>query len=160
MHLFEDNGAEFSECGKYRYLLWRIWDKQKPMVMFIGLNPSTANADTDDNTIKRIRAIARNLGYGGIYMTNCFPFISTDPDKLNEFGNTAYNDHVLYTTSQKAKDVVFAWGAFRIVQKLGRDTELKGMFPNAKALKLTKHGQPWHPLFIAAKTQLIDYGKP
>lgn len=155
--MFDDNGAEFSKCGKYRYLLWRIWDKQKPMLMFIGLNPSTANAEHDDNTIKRVRLIAHNLGYGGVYMTNCFPFISTDPDKLNEFGNTAYNDHILNTTAAKSKAVIFAWGNFKIVIDKGRDIELKGMFPNALALHLNKNGSPMHPLFVSSNVQPFKY---
>src|SRR6188472_3585079 len=75
-------GAEFSECGKHRYALWRIWDDQKPLVMFIGLNPSTATADKDDATIRRVKAIAAALGYGGVYMCNCFSYISTNPDML------------------------------------------------------------------------------
>jgi hypothetical protein len=54
----EKRGAEFSPCGKYRYALWRIWDFKKPLAMFIGLNPSTADASKDDPTIKRVRATA------------------------------------------------------------------------------------------------------
>lgn len=50
MELFLDNnnGAIFSDDRKYRYVLWRSWDNEKPRVMFIGLNPSTANESTDD----------------------------------------------------------------------------------------------------------------
>lgn len=65
MNLFEDNGASFSECGKHRLYLWRIWDDSKPKLMFIGLNPSTANANNDDPTISKIKAIANYNGYGG-----------------------------------------------------------------------------------------------
>jgi hypothetical protein len=64
----ERRGANFSDCGLYRYSLHRIWDDSKPLVMFIGLNPSTPNADTDNPTIKRVKQIAINLGYGGIYI--------------------------------------------------------------------------------------------
>lgn len=158
-NLFEDTGAEFSPDKKYRYLLWRIWDKNKPMVMFIGLNPSTANESVDDNTIKRIRRIATNLGYGGIYMTNCFPYISTDPNQLNEFGNTTYNDQVLYDTSIKAKDIIFAWGNFKVVKTKGRDIELKIMFPNAIALQINKNGSPKHPLFCKGSIIPVNYPK-
>ncbi len=67
MDLFnqENNGAIFSECKKYRYLLWRIWDRSKPLVMFIGLNPSIADGETDDPTIRRCKAFVRSWGYGG-----------------------------------------------------------------------------------------------
>ena len=57
-----DYGAELSECRTYRYVLWRIWDNSKPKIMFIGLNPSTADENTDDNTITRTVAKI-NLNY-------------------------------------------------------------------------------------------------
>lgn len=82
MNLFEDNGATFSSCRKYRYALWRIWDSSKSMVMFIGLNPSTANEVAPDNTIKRVEAIVHNWNYGGFYMMNLFAIVSADPTVL------------------------------------------------------------------------------
>ena len=41
-------GAHFSKSRVFRYALWRIWDKDKPAVMFVGLNPSTADETVDD----------------------------------------------------------------------------------------------------------------
>ncbi len=70
-----DTGAKFSEDKRYRYMLWRRWDETKACVMFIGLNPSTANESTDDPTIRSVVAIANNLGYGGVYMLNLFQLI-------------------------------------------------------------------------------------
>lgn len=60
-----DFGADFSNDRKYRYALWRIWDRTKPLVMFIGLNPSTANETENDPTIKSVGRISKNNGYGG-----------------------------------------------------------------------------------------------
>ena len=53
MELFDDNkkGADFSNNGKHRYRLWRIWDETKPYALCIGLNPSTANSEKNDPTI-------------------------------------------------------------------------------------------------------------
>lgn len=82
MSLFEDQGAEFSEDRKYRFALWRIWDKSKPLVMFVGLNPSTANESDNDPTIKSVCRIAKSNGFGGVYMMNCFAYVSTDPKQL------------------------------------------------------------------------------
>jgi hypothetical protein len=153
------SGAEFSPCRKYRYALWRQWEDGKPLVMFIGLNPSKANETELDPTIKSVIRISKFNGYGGFYMMNCFPFVSTDPDELRDFGNTALNDHWLYTVASKCQDVVFAWGAFKVVKDLGRDAELKGMFPDAKALFVNKNGSPKHPLFTKGATKLIPYNK-
>lgn len=151
------NGAAFSPCRKYRYALWRIWDKSKPLVMFVGLNPSTANETEPDPTIKSVTRITKHNGYGGFYMMNCFPYVSTDPDKLRDYGNTAVNDNWLYKVAPQCKDIVFAWGTFKVVTDLGRDIELMGMFPNAKALGINKNGTPRHPLFTKGCTMLIDY---
>jgi hypothetical protein len=156
-NLFEDNGASFSDCRKYRYALWRIWDKALPLVMFIGLNPSTANENKSDATIRRVKRLAVNFGYGGFYMLNCFPYISTNPFDLNDYGNTAENDSWLFTVSKSCVDVVFAWGSFKIVKEKSRDVELKKMFPHAKALKINMDGSPMHPLYVPGNVKLVPY---
>jgi hypothetical protein len=90
-------------------------------------------------------------------MANCFPYISTDPNELNEFGNTAKNDHILQVYGNNCQDVIFAWGNFKLVTKKGRDIELKGMFPNALALTLNKNGSPKHPLYCKSNIQPVKF---
>jgi hypothetical protein len=83
MNLFDNNsGADFSSCGNYRYSLWRIWDEKLPLAMCIGLNPSTANDNKNDQTISYLIKMLRILGYGGFYMTNLFAWISPNPSDL------------------------------------------------------------------------------
>ena len=156
MNIISD--AIFSLSKEYRYALWRIWDDSKPLVMFIGLNPSTANATEDDPTIKSVCRIAKNNGYGGIYMMNCFPYISSNPDgiKRNPMSEE-YNNNMLIVMSSKCKDVVFAWGNFDIVRKTCKDIELSTMFPNAKALHINKNGSPKHPLYCKSDIQFVNY---
>lgn len=151
------SGAEFSEDGLYRYCLWRIWDDTKPLVMFIGLNPSTANATSNDATIKQVIKIAANNGYGGVYMMNCFPYISTDPKLLTHIGNNLTNDRWMANVSNKCADVVFAWGNFKVVKETARDFDLMTMFPNAKALHINKNGSPKHPLYCKSDIKLIPF---
>lgn len=150
-------GAYFSEDRRYRFALWRIWDEKKPLVMFIGLNPSTANETDADPTIKSVERICRYNGYGGFYMMNCFPYVSTDPNQLKDFGNTSENDKWLIDIGNKCQSVVFVWGNFKIVKKLNRDVELMKMFPNAKALHINKNGSPKHPLYCKSETNFIDF---
>jgi hypothetical protein len=152
-----NKGAEFSADRKYRYALWRIWDESKPLVMFIGLNPSTANEDENDPTIRSVERISKHNGYGGFYMMNCWPFVSTDPAGLSTSGGTLYNDIKLKEISEKCQDIVFAWGNFEIVKMQGVDYILSRRFPNAKALKLNKNGSPKHPLYCKSDTVLINY---
>lgn len=158
MTLFDNNnGAEFSKCRRYRYALWRIWDEVKAPVMFIGLNPSTANEATNDPTIRRVIHFAKAWGHGGVYMLNCFPFVSTNPNDLRTEGNQALNDHWLYKCAAKSSRIVFAWGAFSVVRDLGRDIELKGMFPQAQALVINADGTPRHPLYVKGDTVPVTF---
>lgn len=149
-------GAEFSPDRKYRYALWRIWDKSKPLVMFIGLNPSTANESSPDPTITRVINFSRDWGYGGFYMMNLFGIVSSKPQVLltdpNPLGD---NDHWLDKISLKCELVVFCWGVFR--QARSRAEEVKQRFPGAYCLKKTKEGHPWHPLYVASNTKPIIY---
>ena len=82
-----ENGAKFSDCRKYRFVLWRIWDYSLETIMFIGLNPSTANEVKQDNTINRIKGLTKDLGYGGFYMLNLFTFITAYPKELKNCEN-------------------------------------------------------------------------
>jgi hypothetical protein len=150
------SGAEFSEDRKYRYALWRIWDKSKPLVMFIGLNPSTANETQPDPTITRVINFARDWGYGGFYMMNLFGIVSskpeilvTDPDPLGD------NDQWLERIAAKCDRIIFAWGVFK--QARSRAEDVKKRFPDAYCLKKTKDGHPWHPLYVAANTIPVKY---
>lgn len=148
------SGAEFSADRKYRYALWRVWDKYKPLVMFIGLNPSTANEIDPDPTITRVKTFAEDWGYGGFYMMNLFGIISskpaillTDPDPLGD------NDRWLDYIYLRCERVLFCWGVFK--QARTRAEEVKKRFPGAYCLKKTKEGHPWHPLYVAAATKPI-----
>ncbi len=126
--------------------------------MFVGLNPSTANENTDDPTIKRVKSIANNLGYGGVYMMNCFPFVTSEPKEIElDWDYILMNDSHLIDIGRKCRDVIFAWGNFKIVKKEGRDLKMKELFPQSKALHINKNGSPKHPLYCKKTTQLTPY---
>lgn len=149
-------GAFFSDDRKYRYALWRTWDLKKQAVMFIGLNPSTANEKTDDPTIRRVVSFARNWGYGGVYMTNLFAIVSADPAILKTTGDPIMdNDKHLRIVNSFCKDVVFAWGNFKEAEE--RAKVVAAMFPKAICLGINKNGTPKHPLYIAAKTSPVNF---
>lgn len=153
LSLFESgNGAEFSEDRRHRKKLWRIWDESKPLIMFIGLNPSTANENDPDPTIRRVIDFARRWGYGGVYMMNLFTFVTPCPDQLCTDDNAGENYNNLLAVSSKCCCVLFAWGQFNT---LGRDNIVKQMFPNALCLGKNKNGTPKHPLYMKAQTRPI-----
>src|SRR6185312_7767160 len=146
-NLFENKGADFSNDGSYRFRLWRIWDQNKPKVMCIGLNPSTANGEKNDATISILIRMLTTLGYGGFYMTNCFAYITSDPKLLKHNPmSDEWNNNVLTTTAALCSEVVFAWGGFKVIKNTGRDKELIEMFPHAKCFGKSKDGSPIHPL--------------
>lgn len=149
-------GAEFSQCRKYRYGLWRIWDEEKPLIMFIGLNPSTASENMDDPTIRRVKRFAKDWGYGGVYMCNLFAFVTAYPEELKTCDDPINeNDKWLARFGFMCKDVLFAWGSFKEAKQ--RAEVVSKMFPGAVCLGITKDGSPKHPLYIAANTKQINF---
>jgi hypothetical protein len=155
--LFGNNvGATFSRCKKYRYVLYKIWDAEKPRVMFIGLNPSTASHEKPDNTITKVMKIARNNGFGGFYMCNLFAIISSDPKILTtcddpEGNNIQYLEHY----GRHADTICFCWGNFKEAKTIA--PHVVKQFPKAFALTILKDGSPKHPLYCKDNTPLIQF---
>ncbi len=149
------NTAILSTCRKYRYALWRTWDESKPYVMFVGLNPSTADETTDDPTLKRCINYARAWGYGGVCMANLFAFRATDPlyMKASQDPVGIDNNKWLKKLAEDAGLVVAAWG--NDGSFLSRSARVKELIPNMHCLKLNKSGEPAHPLYQPARLQPV-----
>jgi hypothetical protein len=144
MTLFNDSGAIFSKCNKYRYALWRIWDESLPKAMCIGLNPSKANATKNDNTISLLIAMLKQLGYGGFYMTNLFAWISSKPDDLLSCVDPiGENDYYLEQIKGKCEVVIACWGAFKQIG--ARAETVLGKLTEVKCFGTNENGSPWHP---------------
>src|SRR4051812_1134607 len=79
--LLIDSGAIFSDCGKYRYLLWRKWS-DGPTLNMLMLNPSKAGEIDNDPTVARQITRAQMLGMGGLIVTNIFAYVATDPKDM------------------------------------------------------------------------------
>jgi hypothetical protein len=155
-------GAAFSDDQKYRYLLYRIWEKDMPRAMCIGLNPSTANQDHDDATITRLITTLKSLGYGGLYMTNLFGLVSSDPELLREVPDpVGANDTWLKIIADLSDEVIFCWGAFPMAEY--RAKKIRNQFTKAKCFGKNSNGTPWHPLAMmyagmkGTEGQLIDF---
>jgi hypothetical protein len=151
--------ATLSADRRYRYSLHRVWDRARPLVMFVGLNPSTADETRDDPTIRRCIGFARSWGMGGIVMVNLYAYRATDPRDLEGvegvIGNPA-NDSAIRNLATVCELVVCAWGA-----KLGpvpaRNRTTRDLLLDAGAvphvLGLTAAGRPRHPLYMRGDTQ-------
>ena len=155
--LLVNKNATFSDCRKYRYALSRTWNGKKKTILFIGLNPSTANEKIDDPTIRRCINYAQNWGYGSLLMVNLFAYRATMPSELKNVKNPIGNDNDLHIIelSKKADIAVAAWGNEGSL--LNRDKEVKKILPNLMCLKINKSGQPSHPLYQKKDLKLIKY---
>lgn len=136
--------AAFSRCGRYRYALWREWDPALPQVLFIGLNPATADATKDDNTMRRCMYYAKRWGFGGMAVANLFAFRSTWPAELKKASDPVgpRNDIWLQKLSGQAAMTVAFWGNHGSF--LGRSEKIRRKMNNLYCLKITAAGEPHH----------------
>lgn len=141
------NGAELSSCRRYRYALWRTWDDTRPRVMFIGLNPSTADETADDPTLRRTMDFARRWGFGGVGNGNLFAFRATNPKDMMAAEDPVgpENDAWLRRLAEEAGLVVAAWGNGGPF--LDRSGVVRRLLPDLHVLKLNASGEPAHPLY-------------
>ena len=149
--------AVISDCGNYRYVLER--DKGKKPLVFMMLNPSTADANVDDPTIRRCRRFASDNGYSGIVVVNLFAFRATKPKDLFAAKDPIGPMNELYISEKTIQqDVCCAWGAnapsdrVQAVKSVLAYTEA-----NTLCLGITKSGAPRHPLYVKASQKLVSY---
>ena len=112
--------AVISRCEKYRYKLTRTWDEDKKKVLFIMLNPSTANHVENDLTTIRCINFAEKWGYGGIMIGNIYPFRAKRPKDLKKWksddrywslkSEVRDNKNHVGDMAQQADMIVCAWG--------------------------------------------------
>lgn len=161
--VLEDRGAEISADGVYRYLLWRRWNSMGPRVLFIMLNPSTADANVDDPTIRRCIAFARSWGMGGIRVVNLYPFRATNPAELLMAKEPLGIDNFEYIERAIDKQgiAVAAWGANKAAANHELTWKTKNLFRALSvplyALKITADGHPGHPLYIKGDAVPVVY---
>ena len=161
-------GAILSECGKYRYRLWRIWDEDRPPMGFCMQNPSTADASEDDPTIRRCSGFARREGCGGIVVCNVFAFRATDEDELlataDPVGPENWEWMRFVCNVQLGTKLVAAWGTMLGGKKRFRTPYLNAahacMAQGAVCLGTTKDGQPRHPLYVRGDAALVKWSMP
>jgi len=151
--------CKFSPDRKYRYTLWRDirWhdpvDEPKILV-FIGLNPSTADESQDDPTIRRCKGFARDWGFDKLLMLNIFAFRSTDPKQLYREQDPVgrHNDEEIARSIKLATQVIAAWGVHGVLHHRGEAVRRQHS-SRLWHLGLTKAGHPKHPLYLRADTK-------
>ncbi|XKM13247.1 DUF1643 domain-containing protein [Orbaceae bacterium ac157xtp] len=157
----DHTNAIFSADRKYRYLLERIWDKTKPTVLFICMNPSIADEKTNDPTATRCINFAKSWGFGSLVMMNLYAYVDTYQNNIwspNVDSIGTDNDTRIIEIAKKIDKVVVAWGsgvcvhrAKELYDKLCRENIDLWCF------KKNKNGMPAHPLYQRKDTVLIKY---
>ena len=149
------SGADISDCGRYRYALWRVWDPSQKLLNFVLLNPSTADAEQSDATLTKCVTRAQMLGFGGIHVTNLYALRSRDPSVLRRDPNPIGPDNDIHITvaARRCALVVCGWGIHAEDGCVGRAAQVQKLLYSAGrqpyVLGLTKGGHPRHPLYVA-----------
>lgn len=165
--------ASLSPCGTWRYTLGRVWDKKLPRMVWVMLNPSTADDKEDDPTIRQCCFFAGREGYGGITVVNLFAYRATKSQDLVRLGRGSLpnavgpdNSRVLRWTLKEARlhrsKIVCGWGAkgnmFGAADHFRSFARHILKYPTY-CLGVTKDGEPKHPLYIPHHRELEEYTK-
>lgn len=155
--------AEFSPCDThpgggcspscegrpYRYSLTRRW-ADGPAMLFIALNPSTADETANDPTVTRMMGFARRERYSALTVANLFAFRATDPREMFAASDPVgpENDAWLQRLAAEHELRVAAWGAHGNHRMRDLDVSRRGLLGDLHCLARTKDGHPGHPLYL------------
>lgn len=150
----------FSKDRRYRYVLTRELKNLlgHGTLLFIGLNPSTADDNIDDPTIRRLKKFTVRLGFQRLVITNLFAFRSTDPKIMFEQDDPVGTDNDFYLRKQikECDCVLCAWGTGGRFKNRDRQV-LKMVGEKAHCLKTNSDGTPAHPLYLRRDLKLTPY---
>ncbi len=156
-------GALISDCKQYRYWLTRPVDTMYPKkgpVLFVILNPSTADNKEDDPTIRKCRGYAAAWGCDGLSVANLYAYRATDPRIL---WNVPYpvgprNDKWLMSLARELTHVVCAWGTMAQEHRVSQFClMMRELGITLWCLGMTKSGAPRHPLYLKSTQPLVKW---
>ena len=169
-------GAKFSADRKYRYLLTRQLGFGDGAVMFVMLNPSTADESHDDPTIRRCINFGKAWGYGWLYVCNLSSFRAMDPKEMLAAGPEPgavweENLRTIMSVAHRCDRVIAAYGAYADALPVVSDDKtgaglnreglvieaLKAKGHDVQCLGMTRHGHPKHPLYLKADTTPVPF---
>lgn len=158
------SGAQFSECERYRYRLWRAWGTG-PRVLFLMLNPSTADEAKLDPTVRRCYGYAQDWGYDGVEVCNIFAYRATDPKDMKAQADPIgpMNDPTLIAAAKsidaEGGRIICAWGQhgkYRQRSKRVRALMYENTVP-LHYLRMSENGEPSHPLYLPKSLEPVAW---
>ena len=145
--------ADISNDKKDRFSLSRIWDSKKPKALYIMLNPSYADDELDDPTIRRLIFFSKKFKFGGFYVTNLFTQITPYPKELNMDNNSKKKNLKIISELIKKSDlIVYAWGNL-----VSEPLQLRKLIESPLCFGINKNGTPRHPLYLRSDTKLQNF---
>jgi hypothetical protein len=154
--------AVVSDCGKYRYHLYRKLGQGQRAATVIMLNPSTADHEVDDPTIRKVMGFVRRWGCDELHVVNLFASRATKPADLRQATDPvgSANRAWLLRAIELACDglVVYAWGTHG--SYLGQDKAVLGWIGGLcrpMCLSLTRDGHPKQPLYVPYSAERIAF---
>lgn len=152
--------AVIDSTGLYRYSLEREWEPTAPRLAFVMLNPSLADAITDDPTLRRCISFAQSWGYGSLEIVNLFAYRASRPTILKQITDPigSENDRYLKKAVDLADKIIVAWGNQGILKNRAKVVLhwLDG-FDTLYCLGITQRGYPRHPLYVKSSTKPVYY---
>lgn len=158
--------AALSDDGVYRYWLERTWGEGREHLVWVMLNPSTADHREDDPTIRRCIGFSQAWGFDGLIVVNLFALRATNPRELATAADPIgpENDHWLDVAGAHAADqgafVMAAWGANHAVAPRRKDALAaltRRHDVELRCLGTTQNGQPRHPLYVPASREPEEF---
>jgi hypothetical protein len=161
------SSAVISECGRYRYRLERDGPGEGRTVV-IMVNPSTADAEQDDATIRKLRGFGARNAWGRIIVGNLFAYRATDVRELATTDDAIGpdNDAELRRMLYGAKQTIVAWGPVskvpaRLRERWRQVWELASCYPPVLSIgDPAKCGHPKHPLMLPYDSLIIEWHPP
>ena len=161
--------AVISDCGSYRYRLDRDVDPLLggPVYAFFGVNPSTADANLDDATVRKWRGFVSRWGGSRFIVGNVFAYRATDVRELASCADPVGKENLAYLLmiAAEADIIVPCWGNVAKVPRSVRHQfqitldAVSGFGKPVCAFGASKSGDPLHPLMLGYDTPLIDWAE-
>jgi hypothetical protein len=155
--------AKKDPTGQYRYLLGREWEPSKGRVVFVMLNPSIADEEQDDPTLRKCVEFAKAWGFGSLEVVNLFAYRATKPEELYDVKDPVgpENDRYVLQAINRASKIIVAWGKDGSLRN--RDQKVLWLIPDDISLYClgqTKDRDPRHPGRVKNNTEPVVFVKP
>jgi hypothetical protein len=154
--ILRSTSAAISPDGLYRWMLGREFEHPGRTALWVGVNPSTADAEQDDQSIRKLYGFGERLGISKWLVGNLFAYRATDVNELARATDPigARCDEFLEKMTGQADVVIAGWGRVdKVPQRLRHRVDdvanrIVGTGKNLMCWGTCQDGSPRHPLMV------------